>query len=147
MLSIKADSKPTQRVALEPAGRSSVNIKVARCVPASNFVSTGASSELDEATRTVAGPRFSSAAAWNVTTLVAFTMSRLTTNKELELYMAQITSYALDSHKSAELLLLEVRANGEVIMSRTYVRRKTIVIKGLLGRHSGRNRNGWVVKK
>jgi hypothetical protein len=58
-----------------------------------------------------------------------------------------MTPYALDSYKTAELLLLEVRANSEVIMSRTYVRRKAVVIKGLLGRHDGRKWDIWVVKK
>lgn len=58
-----------------------------------------------------------------------------------------MTPCALDSHKTAELLLLEVRANGEVIMSGTYVRRKAVVIEGLLGRHGGRNWDRWVVKK
>jgi len=74
-------------VAFDPTGRSSANIKEARCVPASNFVSTGESPTLEEATRRVAGPRFSSAAALNVMTLVAFTMSRLTRN-ELGIYIA-----------------------------------------------------------
>ena len=54
---------------------------------------------------------------------------------------------ALDSYKTAELLFLEVRANSEVIMSGTYVRRKAVVIKGLLGRHDGRRWDRWVVKK
>lgn len=53
----------------------------------SNFVSTGASAEPEEGTMRVAGPRFSSAAALNVTILVVFTMSRLR-GRGLELYVA-----------------------------------------------------------
>jgi hypothetical protein len=61
--------------------------------------------------------------------------------------MTQVTPYALDFHKSAELLLLEVRPDGEVVMSRTYVCRKTVVIEGPLGRHGGRDWCRRVVKK
>lgn len=132
-----------RRVALEPAGRSSENIKVARSVPGSNFVSTGASSAPEEATRRVAGPRFSTAAALKVTILVVFTTSRLTMGKGL--YKIQVTLCALDFHKSAKLLLLEVRPDGEVVMSRTYVCGKTVVIP--LGRHGGRDWCRRVVKK
>ena len=105
-------------------------------MPESNFVSTGASSAFEEVTR-VAGPRFSSAAVLNVMTLVAFTISRLTTGKGL--YIAQMTPCSLDFHKPAELLLLEVRPDGEVVMSRTYIRRKTVVIEGPLEGHGGRD--------
>ena len=68
-------------MALDPAGSSSANVNEARWVLVSNFVSTGASSAADEATTRVAGPRFSSAAALKVMTLVAFKMSRLITGK------------------------------------------------------------------
>ena len=113
-------------------------------MPASNFVSAGASSAFEEAT-SVAGLRFSSAAALKVTILVAFTTSRLATGKGI--YTAQTTTYALDFHKPAELLLLEIRSDGEVVMSRTYVGRKTVVIEGLPGRHGSRDGCRGVVKK
>ncbi len=58
-----------------------------------------------------------------------------------------MTPCLLDSHKPAELLLLEICANGEVIIPRTYVCRKAVVIEGLLGRHGGRNWDGRMVKK
>jgi hypothetical protein len=58
-----------------------------------------------------------------------------------------MTPCVLDFHKPAELLLLEVRPNGEVVMSRTYIRRETVVVEGLLGRHDGRDWGRRVVKK
>ena len=58
-----------------------------------------------------------------------------------------MTTYALDSYKTTELLLLEVHVNSEVIMSRTYVHRKAVVIKGPLGRHDRRRWDIWVVQK
>jgi hypothetical protein len=50
-----------------------------------------------------------------------------------------MTPCSLDFHKPAELLLLEVRPDGEVVMSRTYVRRKTVVIERPLEGHGGRD--------
>jgi hypothetical protein len=110
----------------------------------SNFVSTGASSAADEATTRVAGPRFRSAAALKVMTLVAFKMSRLITGKANKWNKQQLGS--LDFHKPREFLLLEVRPNSEVVMPRMQVCGESVVIYDLLGRHGGHS-NGWVVMK
>jgi hypothetical protein len=66
-----------------------------------------------------------------VTTLVAFTISRLEAGKDG--LQTKTAHYALNFHKPEESLLLEVRPDGQIVMPRTHVRREAVVIKGFLG--------------